>query len=246
VLPLKANTPTERRPWVTLALITANLVTYALAIAHGGNLFSGPSVHTDVRYGLTPYALSHGHLDPHHAAIARHPIASWATLFTALFVHASLLHLAGNLLFLWIFGPGVESAVGHVKYLIFYVAGGVAALALQAAFAPHTTSPTVGSAGAIAAVIAAYAVLYPHAKVVAVTFVVLLFTFVEVPLRVVVLLWLALQAVFALTHLTDPLGGGGVAVYFAYVGGLLFGALAIRFLVRRRRPLVNTPPLAPT
>jgi membrane associated rhomboid family serine protease len=133
-----------------------------------------------------------------------------------------------------------------VKYLIFYVAGGVAALALQAAFAPHTTSPTVGSAGAIAAVIAAYAVLYPHAKVVAVTFVVLLFTFVEVPLRVVVLLWLALQAVFALTHLTDPLGGGGVAVYFAYVGGLLFGALAIRFLVRRRRPLVNTPPLAPT
>src|SRR5437764_12286035 len=98
-----------------------------------------------------------------------------------MFMHASLLHIGGNMLFLWIFGNNVEDALGHVKYLAFYLVGGIAALALQVAIGPNSTAPTLGASGAIAAVLGAYIVLYPRARVLTLVIIIFLFTVIEIP-----------------------------------------------------------------
>src|SRR5581483_6395172 len=93
---------------------------------------------------------------------AQNLLPTWETVFTAMFMHASILHIGGNMIFLWIFGNNVEDAMGPAKYLLFYLAGGIAALALQVAVSPNSTAPTIGASGAIAAVLGAYIVLYPR------------------------------------------------------------------------------------
>ena len=98
-----------------------------------------------------------------------------------MFMHASFLHIAGNMLFLWIFGNNVEDSMGPVKYIFFYLLGGIAALALQVAVDPSSTAPTVGASGAIAAVLGGYIVLYPRARVLTLVFIILFFTVIELP-----------------------------------------------------------------
>jgi membrane associated rhomboid family serine protease len=153
-----------------------------------------------------------------------------------MFMHASILHIAGNMLFLWIFGNNVEDAMGPVKFLAFYVVGGGAALALQVAIHPDATAPTVGASGAIAAVLGGYIVLYPRARVVTLVLIIFFFTVVELPALIMLGLWFAEQAVFSAVGLTSPGTGGGVA-YFAHIGGFVFGALAVRALATRRKAI---------
>lgn len=165
-------------------------------------------------------------------------VSAWLTLVTAMFLHGGILHLAGNMLFLWIFGANVEDATSRVRYLAFYVLGGLAAFGLQLAMDPGSTVPTIGASGAIAAVLGGYIVLYPRARVVTLVFVILFFTLIELPAWVLLGVWFLEQAVFAATQVAQPAGaaGGGVA-YLAHVGGFLFGLLAIRaFALRRKRP----------
>ena len=118
-------------------------------------------------------------------------------------MHASILHIGGNMLFLWIFGNNVEDALGHVKYLAFYLVGGVAALALQVAIGPNSTAPTLGASGAIAAVLGAYIVLYPRARVLTLVIIVFFFTVIEIPAYVMLGVWFAIQAVFGAAGLTS-------------------------------------------
>jgi membrane associated rhomboid family serine protease len=253
VIPLKDNIPTNRFPFVTVALILANVVVYLLAIRHGGSLVSGPSTSEVVRFGAIPAALTH-HLDYHcelsasgqaiqcsNAALPG-TIPAWQTVFTAMFMHASILHIGGNMLFLWIFGNNVEDALGPVKYFCFYILGGIAALALQVAVGPNSAAPTLGASGAIAAVLGGYIVLYPRARVLTLVFIILLFTVIELPALVVLGLWFAQQAVFGAVGLTDPTGGGGGVAYFAHVGGFAFGLLTIKLLATKRR---QVPPRYP-
>ena len=138
MIPIKDNIPTDRFPFVTVALIFINFVAYILAIRHGGSLISGPDVQESVKYSLIPYEITH---PGEQVLIARGcpaPTApTWTTVFTAMFMHGGLLHIGGNMLFLWIFGNNVEDAMGPVKYLCFYVVGGLAALALQVAVGPN-------------------------------------------------------------------------------------------------------------
>ena len=145
-----------------------------------------------------------------------------------MFMHGGLLHLGGNMLFLWIFGNNVEDAMGPVKYLIFYLLGGVAALALQVVFDPGSTVPTLGASGAIAAVLGGYILLFPRAKVVTVIFIVFFFTILELPAMLVLGFWFVEQALFAANDIGSS-SGGGVA-YFAHVGGFVFGLAAVRLL----------------
>ncbi len=152
-----------------------------------------------------------------------------------MFMHGSILHIAGNMLFLWIFGNNVEDALGHIKFIGFYLLGGVAALALQVLVAPNSTAPTVGASGAIAAVLGGYIVLYPRARVLTFVFIILFFTVIELPAIVMLGIWFAEQAVFGAAGLTNPAGGGGGVAYFAHVGGFVFGALTIRLLASKRR-----------
>jgi membrane associated rhomboid family serine protease len=260
LIPVKDNIPTGRFPFVTAALVAINVIAYLLAIRHGGSIISGPSELEVFKYGAIPDALTHpgvhcavvarqtlsgpgspmilcntGLLKANHIA-AENPLPAWETVLTAMFMHASIIHIAGNMIFLWIFGDNVEGAMGRVKYLFFYLAGGLAATALQVAVAPDSTAPTLGASGAIAAVLGAYIVLYPRAKVLTLVFIIFIFTVIELPAWVLLGIWFAEQAVFGAAGLTNPTGGGSGVAYFAHVGGFVFGLLAVRVLAKRARP----------
>jgi membrane associated rhomboid family serine protease len=266
VIPVKDNIPTGRFPFVTAALVAINVIVYLLATAHGGSIISGPDALEQFKYGAIPYALTHPGV--HCAEVVRQTLAgpgspmilcntaelnashigaenllpAWESVFTAMFMHASILHIGGNMIFLWIFGDNVEAAMGRVKYLLFYLAGGLAAMALQVAVAPGSTAPTLGASGAIAAVLGAYIVLYPRAKVLTLVFIIFIFTVIELPAWVLLGVWFAEQAIFGAAGLTNPTGGGSGVAYFAHVGGFVFGLLAVRLLARRARP---QPPAYP-
>jgi membrane associated rhomboid family serine protease len=256
VIPLKDNIPTDRFPFVTLALILANVVVYLLAVSHGGSIISGPVTSEVFKYGAIPDALTH--YGAHCAEVVRigsttpeilcnnallaannipaaNPLPPWETVFTGMFMHASILHIGGNMIFLWIFGNNVEDSMGPVKFLAFYILGGLAALALQVAIGPHSAVPTLGASGAIAAVLAGYIVLYPRARVLTLVFIVLFFTVIELPAFVMLGIWFVEQAVFGAVNLTNPTGGGGGVAYFAHIGGFAFGLLTIKLLATKRK-----------
>ncbi len=153
-----------------------------------------------------------------------------------MFMHASILHIGGNMLFLWIFGNNVEDSMGPVRFLIFYLLGGVAALALQVAVGPNTVGPTLGASGAIAAVLGGYIVLYPRARVLTLVLIIFFFGVIELPAVVMLGVWFAEQAVFGAAGLTNPANAGGGVAYFAHVGGFAFGLLTIRLVAKRRKP----------
>jgi membrane associated rhomboid family serine protease len=248
VLPLKDNIPTDRFPVVTLALILANVVVYLLSIRHGGSLWSGPTEPTVYRYDAIPYELTHpgqqcvlsvgacGEGIPGSGGLP----PTIATVFYSMFMHGGLLHLGGNMLFLWIFGNNVEDAMGSVKFIGFYVLGGIAALALQVLVDPNSTVPTLGASGAIAAVLGGYIVLYPRARVITVIFLIIFFTIIEIPALVVLGFWFVEQAFLGALGLGHQAGGG--VAYFAHIGGFVFGLLVIRLLATRRK---DTPPRLP-
>jgi membrane associated rhomboid family serine protease len=256
VIPLKDNIATGRFAYVTVGLIVANFIVYILAIRHGGSFISGPTSPEELKYGAIPYALTHygkhcGFVQSGAVVCQGQPlvqgtppntIPTWETVFTAMFMHASILHIGGNMLFLWIFGNNVEDALGRVKYLLFYILGGIAALALQVAIAPNSTDPTLGASGAIAAVLGGYIVLYPRARVLTLVFIIFFFTIIELPALVVLGLWFVEQAVFGAAGLTSPGTSGGVA-YFAHVGGFIFGLATIKLLATNRRRIPSRNPV---
>jgi membrane associated rhomboid family serine protease len=249
VIPIKDNIPTDRFPFVTVGLILANFVVYILAIRHGGSFISGPDLQEVYKYGAIPKALTHclGHdLVIETKAIrcaSTGGMPTWETLFTAMFMHASIIHIGGNMLFLWIFGNNVEDAMGPVKYLLFYIVGGLAALALQVAIGPNSQVPTLGASGAIAAVLAAYIVLYPRARVLSLVIIIFFVTVIELPAWIMLGIWFAEQAVFGAVNLTTPAGGGGGVAYFAHIGGFAFGLLTVRLLATRRKQVPGRYPV---
>jgi membrane associated rhomboid family serine protease len=154
--------------------------------------------------------------------------AWWITVFTSMFMHGGILHIAGNMLFLWIFGNNIEDSMSLWRFPIFYLGAGVAALAGQTLIDPSATAPTVGASGAIAGVLGAYALLYPRARVVTVIFIIIFFTVVTLPALLVLGLWFLLQVAYGAADVAQPAGGSGGVAYFAHIGGFLFGLLLIR------------------
>ena len=155
-----------------------------------------------------------------------------------MFTHAGLFHLGGNMLFLWIFGNNVEDAMGRVKFVVFYIVGGLCAFALQTLVSIHggdssLAVPTLGASGAIAAVLGGYLLLFPRARVVTVIFIVFFFTILELPAVLVLGFWFLEQAYSV--AISYPNGGGGSVAYGAHVGGFLFGVATIKLWSSRRR-----------
>lgn len=222
MLPLFDNVPTRRLPLVTWALIAANLAVWLWELgARGGRID---------HYAFYPCALS----GPCVGAARDHLPWPEGTL-TSMFLHASWLHVLGNMLFLFIFGNNVEDVMGRLRFLVFYLAGGFAAALAQAFVTLHWSGahaasiPNVGASGAIAAVLGAYLVLLPHARVLALLFGFLPWRISAGFFLVVWFLFQLWQSNFSITH---PDQGGGVA-FAAHVGGFAFGFLAIRaFQVR--------------
>jgi membrane associated rhomboid family serine protease len=225
VLPLFDSIPVRRAPLVTWGLIAANFAVWFWELGARGSRID--------HYAFYPCAVSGPCV-----GVARDHVAWPEGVLTSMFLHASWVHILGNMLFLFIFGNNVEDVMGRARYLLFYVAGGYAAALTQAFVTLHWSGaqaasiPTIGASGAIAAVLGAYLVLLPHARVVT-----LVFGFIPAPLSAGFLLvvWFLLQLWSADFSLTHPESGGGTA-FAAHVGGFVFGLLTVR-LFQVRPPL---------
>jgi membrane associated rhomboid family serine protease len=234
VIPLRDNVPTRTFPIVTVGLIVANVLVYLWE-----NARPGLEAHI-VRWGYYPcevQAPCTNTFAAHH-----HPLVE--TVFSSMFMHAGIVHLAGNMLFLWIFGNNVEDMLGRVRFLLWYLAAGLAADALQTFVTLHwgtaqdASIPNVGASGAIAGVLGAYFLLVRHARVLTLIPLGFFFLFRQVPAILFLGIWIVLQAVEGGLSLTTPQAGGGVA-FFAHLGGFAFGLLTAR-IVRKRRSLEPT------
>jgi membrane associated rhomboid family serine protease len=160
-------------------------------------------------------------------------ISNVRNMFTAMFMHAGFLHLAGNMLYLWIFGDNVEDAWGHLRYLLFYLAGGVVATLAHVYTNPASVIPTVGASGAIAAVLGAYLVLYPQSRVLTFIPIGYLMTLKLVPASIVLGAWFILQFFSGLLSLGGPDVGG--TAFWAHIGGFVTGVLLALLFGKRRR-----------
>ena len=161
--------------------------------------------------------------------------APWfVTLFTSMFMHGGILHIAGNMLFLWVFGNNIEDSMGRVKFVFFYLTAGLVAVYAQAALDLESTVPTIGASGAVAGVLGAYALLHPAARVLTLIFIIFFVTLVEVPAMILLGIWFILQFLPAVGQVATPEVGGGEGIaYLAHVGGFVFGLATIKLLARR-------------
>ena len=230
MLPLRDSVPGKTTPFVTVGLIAANFAVWLWELRA-----PGVDVHV-FQDGFYPCAL-HG---PCLAGV--HPLPWWEGVFTGMFMHASWVHILGNMLFLWIFGNNIEDALGHVRFLFWYLAAGIAAMAAQSfvtlefAGVRSATVPNIGASGAIAGVLGAYFILLPRARVLTIIFFGLIW-FREISAVWFLGLWFAFQAWQGGLSLFHPAVAGGVAV-FAHIGGFAFGVLTGAVLRERG----NSPP----
>jgi hypothetical protein len=227
VIPLRDTIPRRTVPFVTRLLLVANVAAFVLELMQGERLEA--FVNT---FAFVPARLFRPDLFPGWTTGA-----SVVTIFTAMFLHGGFLHLAGNMLFLWIFADNVEDALGHGRFLLFYLVCGAGATLVQAFLAPASTIPNLGASGAIAGVLGAYFVLYPRARVVTVVPLFVLFPLVEIPAGLYLLGWFLMQFWMGSSQLaTTGRGGaeqGGVA-FWAHVGGFVLGvAWALLFRAKR-------------
>lgn len=239
MFPLKDNIPTTRFPIVTVALIVINTLVYF--VLQRGGILSAPGDSGVIDYGWIPYEISH----PGQQCVAVSQGIGCGdgvtgqpsiiiTALTSMFMHGSIVHLGGNMLFLWIFGNNVEDSMGRIKFIIFYVLGGLAALALQTVVDPSSAVPTIGASGAIAAVLGGYILLYPRARVLTAVVIILFVTLIEIPAMWFLVIWFGEQLLLGSLGLTTPGNSGGGVAYFAHVGGFAFGLLTIRAFAHRR------------
>jgi membrane associated rhomboid family serine protease len=246
LLPLKDNIPTRRFPVITVAFIVINIVVY---FAFQEGTFSTVDDRKVVEYAEIPYEITHPGKGCEGIPSSDEPEAiacegqegvtgeagdqpsTWLTLLFSMFMHGNLLHIAGNMLFLWIFGNNVEDSMGRFRFVAFYLLGGLAATLAQVAVDPNSTTPTLGASGAVAAVLGAYTLLYPRARVVTLIFIIFFITVIELPALLVLVGWFLLQL---LSAGSEPVAGGGVA-YFAHIGGFLFGLAVIKLFADRQR-----------
>ena len=220
MIPLKDNIPSSRTPVITIGLIVVNVLVYLNQLT----LPPRAAVRFVYLYGLIPLEISSGDL------MVPHPVPLYGTILTSMFVHGGLFHLAGNMLYLWIFGDNVEDRLGRVRFLLFYFLSGVGAAAAQILSDPHSKIPMVGASGAISGVLGAYLLLYPHARVVTLVFFGWLVRVIEIRALIVLGFWIVVQLVSGL--LTWGAQVGGVA-WFAHVGGFVAGLVMVIPLRRR-------------
>lgn len=214
--------------YVTIGLIVANVVVFVLTALAGQ-----PQADTTT--------LELGYIPSTVYGIAERPpelvlVPDYATYVTYAFLHGDIFHLGGNMLFLWVFGDNVEDALGHLRFLLFYLLCAVAGAALHGVMAPASQVPLIGASGAIAGVVAAYLVLHPRVKI-------WILAFARIPLRVPAYIVLALWIVFQFAMF---LGGGDEAVsWAAHVGGIAAGAVLVFVLRRRDQPVLDREVVTP-
>jgi membrane associated rhomboid family serine protease len=214
VIPLHDDNPTRTTPYVTIGIIIASVLVFFWELSLGKRVEL--AVYS---FGMTPAVVFGGKQLLPELAI----VPEWMTIFTSMFLHGGWMHLIGNMLYLWIFGDNVEDAMGHGRFLVFYLLSGVFAVLAQALPDPNSTIPMVGASGAISGVLGAYLLMYPHARVlVGIPFGFYLHT-MRIPAGLVLIFWFVLQLISSAASSGQQ---GGVA-FGAHIGGFIAGMLMI-------------------
>ena len=219
MIPLRDVIPSRTTPYVTISLIVLNVIVFAYEFTLDDRLLNGFILY----FGLIPAAFS------------------WVAVLTSMFVHGGLLHVGANMLYLWIFGDNVEDRMGHARFLIFYLLCGVAAALAQTAIRPDSIVPMVGASGAIAGVMGAYFVLYPHSRIVTLLPIFFFIQLIEVPALVFLGLWFLLQFISGVGSIASATGAepaGGVA-FWAHIAGFVAGVSGVMFFRRPERQRVE-------
>jgi membrane associated rhomboid family serine protease len=266
LIPIRDENPTSRTAWVTLAIIAINVVVF---LAWQPTLNAGPNgirqqlfffCHAEIPWEVTHQtslaqggAAARAAIDqeiPGQGAALQHILHNqcpdkswWQSIFVAMFLHESWLHIGGNMLFLWVFGNNVEDKIGWLWYIVFYFVSGIVASAAQILTGVNSVIPSLGASGAIAGVLGAYLVMFPRRRVLSLVPIIFVFSLISLPAVVVLGFWFVLQFFSGATSLAQHVNGG--VAYFAHIGGFVTGVIAaLLFFPKERRPRAAPGPPA--
>jgi membrane associated rhomboid family serine protease len=226
LIPIRDENPTRSFPLVTLSLILTNLAIFFYQFtlgSHALELFLA-------KYALFPSQITTG--------IAVTPLAIkpfFLSIFTSMFIHGGIIHIAGNMLYLWIFGNNIEDILGHAKFLLFYLTAGVGGAIAHIISSPYSQIPTIGASGAIAGILGAYLILFPYARVLTIVPIFFFIEIIRVPAVILIGFWFILQLFNGFFSLEVAQSAGGIA-WFAHIGGFLTGLILIYLIPKRRTP----------
>jgi membrane associated rhomboid family serine protease len=227
-IPLKDENPTSRIPYVTIIIIALN------AFVFFSQLFSPQGIQYFVyKMGAIPYEITHFKALSLVVMESREPLARLSpplTLFVSMFMHGGIFHLVFNMLYLWIFGNNIEDFLGPARFMIFYVLSGLGASLNHILFHPNSQVPMIGASGAIAGILGAYLILYPHARVLTLVFLFFFIRIIAIPAAFVLGIWILIQVL--------NIGAGGGVAWFAHIGGFLIGIALIKMFTKRKKPQV--------
>ncbi len=234
--PIKDYNPTRNVSYITIVLIVINITVFVYQavisdlnlnvfknamipweITHMKTIENPVGIEVQDQYGYTQRQLIYREISP------------FLTLFTSMFMHGSILHLFGNMLFLWIFGNNIEDYLGKIKFILFYLLSGLGASLVHIIFHSNSMTPVIGASGAVSGVMGAYLILFPTARVRTLVFVFIFITFVDIPAFIFLIVWFIFQFLYV--------GGEGVA-WLAHVGGFLIGLLLIKWW-RQKKPKIE-------
>jgi len=215
MFPLYDTVRSHRFPAINLILIVIN----ALAFLYEIQMDPSALKEFIFEWGLIP------------ARLLSNPSAAWSTIFTSMFLHGGWFHIINNMWVLFIFGDNVEARMGGIRYLIFYLLCGVAAVLLQTYVLPSSAVPMIGASGAVAGVLGAYLILFPHSRIASLVPILFIFTIIEIPAVIFLLFWFASQLYSGLFAIQGS-SGSGIA-WWAHIGGFLFGIIMVFFFRTR-------------
>lgn len=217
MLPLKDNIPTSRFPLATVALIVINVIVFIIIDIFG---YGGKELF--FRYGFIPYdVITAGRWS------GEGPLIAGFSVFSSQFLHGGLFHIAGNMLFLWIFGNNIEDRMGKIRFVVFYLLCGAAGAIAQIIPDPRSLVPVIGASGAVAGVMGAYLLEFPRARVLTLIWILFFIRLIWLPAFLIIIYWIALQIFFQLGS-----GGQGSGVaYMAHIGGFAAGLVFFRLFL---------------
>ncbi len=225
MIPLKDSRRSETVPVVNIILITINSLVWLYEVSRGTQ--------------FEAFILQHGLIPIHLVHFYRFPGGFWenalAPLFSSIFMHASWLHIIGNMWFLWIFGDNVEDRLGHFRYLVFYLLCGVGASMIHVFSSPLSRIPMIGASGAISGILGAYLISYPYARITTLLIIVVFIRVVELPAFLFLILWFVFQFMSGAAEIAAHQETGGVA-YWAHIGGFVVGIMLLWIMPKKPVP----------
>jgi len=220
LIPLRDDNPTVLWPFVTVSLIVANSAVFIYELSLGPRALDS----FVYQMGMVPASLLQGGIPG---------TGGYFTMLSSMFLHGGLLHVAGNMLYLWIFGNNIEDSMGHLRFIIFYLVAGLVAAVTHLALNPVSTVPTIGASGAVSGVLGAYLFLFPHARIKTLVTLVFFWFIVYLPAWVLLIVWIGFQFLSQSLDPMDPTAGG--VAYAAHIGGFITGLVLIPLFRKYQR-----------